>query len=140
MYTMRFSEQWEFAGGIDNASHSTVQDLAARIDVSKYSRIVVIGTFQAGSGNTIDVDMEQANALTGGTLKALDSSSKDVTVADADKYRCWEIRMEEFDTNNGFNHFNIEATPSGARIFSFMVLGLPHQRPASVDNWTGVTD
>jgi len=140
MFTANFSEQWELLSGIAVADHSTVQDLAARIDVGNYSRLVVIITAEAGSGNAIDVDFEQANALTGGTLKTLNSGGKDVAVADADTYHCIEIRNEEFDVSGGFNYFNVESTPAGARMFSVLVFGLPRFRPASTSVWTTVTD
>ncbi len=138
-YTELFVERMEFAGGIANDDHSTVQDLAARIDVGGYTRIVVIIASESGSGNTIDIDVEQADALTGGTLKTLDTNAFDVLIADAEPYAVIEFRTENFDTNNDFNFLNIEATPSAARMFSVMVFGLAKKKPASVASWSSVT-
>ena len=140
MYTARFSECWEHAGAILVDDHSTVQDLSARIDVGGYTRIAIIILSESGSGNTIDVDIEQANALTGGTLKTLTSNGKDVAIADTDSENVIEIRTEEFDTNGGFNYLNVEATPSAARMFGVLVLGMVKGRPASTTNWAAVTD
>jgi hypothetical protein len=139
MYTEKYVERWELAAGISVLDHSTVQDLAARVDVGGYTRIKVTVLSESGSGNTIDIDVEQANALTGGTLKTLDTNAFDVTIADAEPYALIEFRTENFDTNGGFNYLNIEATPSAARMFAIIVEGLVKQAPASVATWSSVT-
>ncbi len=138
-YTELFVERWEFAGGISVLDHSTVQDLTARIDVGGFTRLMVIISSESGSGNTIDIDVEQADALTGGTLKTLDSNAFDVLIADAEPFAVIEFRTENFDADNDFNFLNIEATPSAARMFSVMVFGLIKLAPASVASWSSVT-
>lgn len=142
-YTERFSEAWEKVAAITPQSISGVTDLAARVDISNFTRLaVIIGT---NGANTLGVDFEQANALTGGTLKALDNEDKDVDIAAEAGYHIVEIRSEEFDTNPGavsvesFRWFNVELTPGGATIVSLLVLGLPKSKPA-VDTWDSITD
>jgi len=129
MYTHEFGEDWELAAEIAVADHSTAQDLAARLPVTNYDRIVVIGMAESGSGNTIDVDVEEANALTGGTLQSFDSGNKDLSMGDTDTSFRIEIRPAEF--SDGYDWLNIEATPSAARMFGIMVLGHVKNRPAT---------
>ncbi len=136
MYTEKSVERWELAAGVTVLDHSTVQDLAARVDVGGYVRIRVIVISESGSGNTIDLDIEQADALTGGTLKTLSSNDFDVAIGDTDGLVITEFRTENFDTNNGFNFLNVEATPSAARMFGLIVEGLVKQGPASVAVWS----
>lgn len=135
-YTNLFVEDWELLSGIAVADHSSEQNLAARIDVGDYTRFMVIVLSEAGSGNAIDLDIEEANALTGGTLQSFNSAAADLTIADADTYSITEFRSEQFTTNTGFNYLNVEMTPAGARMCGLIVLGLAKQRPASVSTWS----
>lgn len=137
-YTEKSVERWELAAGISVLDHATVQDLAARVDVGGYTRIRVTVLSESGSGNTIDIDVEQADALTGGTLKTLDSNAFDVLIADAEPFAVIEFRTENFDADNDFNFLNIEATPSAARMFGLIVEGLVKLAPASVASWSSV--
>lgn len=136
--TRAFYEEYEAVAEIAAASHSTAQDLAARIDCGDYTEIIIEIKAASGSGETIDVDIEEANALTGGTLQAFDSGNKDVTVADGDTWRIIRLRSAEF--SEGFGFLNVEATPSGARIFTISVYGYVKHRPAVTTNLDGVTD
>ncbi len=138
-YTEKSVERWELAAGVSVLDHSTAQDLTARVDVGGYVKIRVTVLSESGSGNTIDIDVEQADALTGGTLKALASNDFDVLIADAEPFAIIEFNTEDFDTNNGFNFLNIEATPSAARMFGVLVEGMVKHAPASVATWSSVT-
>ena len=136
MYTVAFYETWELIGKIALLDHSAVQDLAARIDCSDYTEIEIIILSEAGSGNTIDIDVEEADALTAGTLQGFGGGTdKDVTIADADFYT--QIRLRSAEFSEGFRYLNVECTPSAARMFAVAILGKPKSRPASltlVDN------
>ena len=136
--TRAFYELYEAAAEIAVADHSTEQDLAARLDCGGFTEIIIIIKAEAGSGNTIDVDIEEANALTGGTLQSFDSGGKDVTVADGDTWRIIRLRTAEFSA--GFGYLNVEATPSAARMFTISVYGLVKQAPAATTNLDGITD
>lgn len=136
--TEAFYEQYEPIAEIPVASHSAVQDLSARIFAGNYTEIVVVIKSAAGSGETIDVDIEEANALTGGTLQTFDSGNKDITVADGDTWNVIRLRGAEF--TDGFDYLNVEATPSGARLFTVSVYGFAREKPADNTNYDSVTD
>lgn len=129
-YTQLFTEGWELAGVIEVASYSSEQNTIPRIDVSPYTRLW-IEIFGADEGaNAIAVDLEQADALSGGTLKALHASDLDTDVASDEYMHVIEIRTEEFDTNLGFRWLNVEMTPAGARVCGVHVWGLCKDEPA----------
>ena len=136
--TRAFYELYEAAAQIAPASHSTAQDLTARLDCGGFTEIIVLITAEAGSGETIDVDIEEANDLTGGTLQSFDSGGKDVTVADDDTWSVIRLRTAEFSA--GFGYLNVEATPSGARVFGIEVFGLVKSAPATTTNLDDVID
>ena len=138
IYTQNFVEEWEKVAEITLASISAETNLAARVDISAYTRLAI--QISTEGAETLDVDFEQADALTGGTLKTIDANSHDVTVAATAGTKVVEIRTEEFDTNPGiesietFKWFNVEITPAGANVTGVIVLGLPKNQPA-VNNW-----
>ena len=136
--TRAFYELYEAASQIAIADHSTAQDLTARLDCGGFTEIIIEIVAEAGSGNAIDVDIEEANALTGGTLQSFDSGGKDVTVADGDTWRVIRLRTAEFSA--GFGYLNVEATPAGARMFGIQVWGLVKSAPATTTNLDGITD
>ena len=128
-YTQLFTEGWELAGVIEAASHSSEQN-SGRIDVSPYTRLWIEIYGADGGANAIAVDLEQADAASGGTLKALHASDLDTDVA-ADEYmHVIEVRCEQFDTNLGFRWLNVEMTPAGARVCGVHVWGLAKDEPA----------
>lgn len=137
-YTENQTEQWELAGRIEVASHSTVQD-TGNIDISPYTRLKV-EIFGADDGaNAIDVDPEQATNDQAGTRATLHGGDFDITLA-ADEYmRVLEIRSEQFRTNEGYKYFNLEMTPAGARVCGCHVWGLVKDAPADTSNLAGVT-
>ena len=138
-YTERFSERWEYAGRIEVASHSTEQN-TARIDVSPYTRLFVEVFGADGGANDIEVDVEEADAESGGTLQSFHSGDKDFTLQSDEYMGVIEIRTEEFDTNDGFRWLNIEMTPAGARVCGVNVWGLVKDAPADTTNIAHVVD
>jgi hypothetical protein len=139
MYTENLSERWELAGRIEVASHSTEQN-SGRIDCAPYTRLFVEVFGADGGANAIDVDCEEADAATGGTLQSFHSGDFDVSLA-ADEYmRVLEIQTEKFDVNDGFRWFNLEMTPAGARVCGAHIWGLVKDAPADTTNIAGVTD
>lgn len=139
-YTENLSERWELIGSIDpaEANHSTVQD-SGRIDCGGYSRLAIDVVAYDGGAETLDIDHEQADAATGGTLKTIDTNAFDATMAADESKRRFEIPLENFDVTNRFSYYNLEITPSGARNFSAMIYGLVRNAPASTALWDGVT-
>lgn len=138
IYTQTFKEEWALVASVTPASISSETNLSARVDVSGYTRLAIV-IHTAGS-EVIDVDLEQASALTGGTLKALDSGDQDYSVPATAGVYIKEIRSEQFDTNPGivsvesFKWFNVEMTPAGANITALQLYGLPKDQPPT-DNW-----
>lgn len=140
-YTQNLSEGWELCGKIEPAASTyNAEQNSGRIALGKYTRLAVIVVAYDGGAATLDIDHEQADAESGGTLKALDSNAFDVTMAADENARIFEIPLENFDATNYFGWYNLEITPSGARNFSALILGLAKQEPADVSNWDGVTD
>lgn len=138
MYTENQTERWELAGRIEVASHATEQN-TGRIDISPYSRVKV-EIFGADDGaNAVDVDFEEADAATGGTLQSLHSGDFDVALASDEYMRVVEIREEQLDVNDNFRWLNVEATPAGARVCGVHVWGLVKYAPADTTNLAGVT-
>lgn len=139
-YTENLSERWELLGVIEPpaATHAAEQN-SGRIDVSNYTRLAVDVFAYDGGAETLDIDHEQADAATGGTLKTLDTNAFDVTMAADEHARRFEIPLENFDTTNYFGWYNLEITPSGARNFCAAIYGLVKQAPASTALWDGVT-
>lgn len=141
-YTQAFYEEWEKVGELLPATRTGTTDLAARLDVSNYTRLAII--ISTDGSDTLGVDMEQANALTAGTIKTIDAGAKDVDITAVAGSHIVSIRSEEFDTNPGiisvesFKWFNVECTAGGSMIFSVLILGLPKDQ-AAVDNWASVT-
>jgi len=77
-YTKRFSEAWEYLGGIDPASHSAEKN-TGYLDLGNYVRAVVI--IHAGViGGNVDVDIEQGTNTSGASAKTLDTNAKDITL------------------------------------------------------------
>lgn len=138
-YTEQLSERWEYAGKIElpAATHATEQN-SGRIDCGKYTRLRVTVIAYDGGAETLDIDHEQANAESGGTLKTLDTNAFDVTMAADENSVCFEIPCENFDTTNYFGFYNLEITPSGARNFGAIIEGLVKQAPASTALWDAV--
>ena len=132
IYTQNFKEEWALVAQVPPASISGATDLAARVDISPYVRLAIV--IHTAGAEVIDVDLEQANALTAGTLKTLGAALDYSIPATAGVY-VKEIRSEQFDTNPGipsvesFKWFNVEVTPAGANVTGIMVLGLPKDQP-----------
>jgi hypothetical protein len=136
-FTENQTERWELAGRIEVASHSSEQN-SGRVDASPYTRLKVEVFGADGGANAIDVDCEEADAASGGTLQTLHEGDFDVTLAAAEYMRVIEIRTEQFTTNDGFRWFNLEMTPAGARVCGAHIWGLVKQAPADTTNLAGV--
>ena len=137
MMTENQTERWEFAGRIEVASHSTEQN-TGRIDISPYSRIKIECFGADGGANAVDVDIEEADAASGGTLQTLHGGDFDITLASDEYMRVIEIREEQFDVNDNFQWLNVEFTPAGARVSGVHVWGLVKHAPADTTNLAGV--
>jgi hypothetical protein len=139
MYTEQLSERWEYAGKIELAAATyAAEQNSGRIDVGKYTRLRVTVIAYDGGAETLDIDHEQADAESGGTLKTLDTNAFDVTMAADENSVCFEIPLENFDATNYFGWYNLEITPSGARNFGAIIEGLVKQAPASTALWDAV--
>ena len=141
MYTERFSEAWEYLGGINPASHSAEKNSGYK-SLANYERAVII--IHAGVlGGNVDIDVEQGTDTSGTSGKALDSNTKDITLTattDDNTVSVIEIRPEEFDIANGFDCLNLEMTPASAGIFSAQIWAQPKYKPAATTNLDSVTD
>lgn len=137
--SVMFTEMVEVLAQIDPASYNSAQ-ATARIKVDKHTRVVVI--MQNGliaSTGTLDLKIEQANAASGGTVKAITGKAiTQLTDADDNKIRIIELLTSELDVNGGFAWIVVTATPAtAASLLSLLVLGVdpkyaPVTQPASV--------
>ena len=142
--TARFTEQWALIGKITPASYTSEQN-SGRLNLANYHRAVVIIINGAlGTDTTLDSDIEQADAASGGTLKAI--SGKSITQltdvgGDDDKVVAVEIDCDELDVDGGFEYINVELTPAvSTAICGALVFGLPRYKPAIVTEYDEVVD
>lgn len=132
-YTQLFTEGYELAGRIEVASHSTEQN-TGRIDVSPYTRLWIEIFGADGGANAIAVDLEEADAASGGTVQSFHSGDYDTDVASDEYMHVIELRTELFDTNDGFRWLNVEIIPAGARVCGVHVWGMVKDEPADTTN------
>lgn len=145
MYTQRFSEYSDLLARIDPASYSGEQN-SGRVSLANYRRAAIVLSVGAiGTSATLDLQLEQADAASGGTLK--DVTGKLITQLtdspdDDNKVVIIEVRSEELDTSNGFEYINVEVTgANAATIYGLLVFGLePRFAPVSVANVEEVVD
>lgn len=141
MYTERFSEGWEYLGGINPASYNSEQNTGYK-DLGNYVRAVII--IHAGVlGGNVDIDVEQATDTSGTSAKTFDSGGKDVALVattDNNTVSVIEIRPEEFDIANKFDCINLEVTPASAGIISAQLWAQPRFKPAATTTLDSVTD
>lgn len=121
-----FSEHVEILAKIDPASYSSAQ-ATARIKADKHTRYVVemlAGAIAAST--TLDLKIEQANAASGGTVKAIDGKViTQMVTGDSNKIRQIELLTSELDVTNGFNWILVTATPAvSTAIFGLTVKGV----------------
>jgi hypothetical protein len=113
--TTRYSEEAEQLQVISPASYNSAQALA-RVKADQFERYVVkLKVGAIASTGTVDFKVEQANAASGGTVKAFKSITQ-LTQAgsDSNKQRIIEFRPSELDINNGFSWFLVTVTPAVA--------------------------
>lgn len=142
MYTERFSEAWELLDTIYGANVAANTESNSGVNLlANYVRAVII-IHPLSLNDALDVDIEQATTATG-ALSALDSNSKDITVAAADTApSVIEIRNEEFSA--GYEYINIEVTTANtggnSNYFVVELWGQPVYKPAATTNLDSVTD
>ena len=136
-YTELFGERAYPLGSIAPASLNG-EGNSGRVLVANYHRVAVVlhvGTI--GAGETVDLQIEQADAATCGTLK--DITGKAITQlvnADDGAICVVEVRGEELDVDGGFEYINAEVTTSAAIILSCIVYGIdPRFEPVPTTNW-----
>ena len=136
--TIAFSEIAEVLGAIPPASYTAAQTTTARIHVQGHSRIVVLAqTGLIAATGTLDLKVEQANALTGGTTKAITGKAITQLPDTGDnKVLMIEILTSELDVNGGFEWLVVTATPAtAAALLSLVVLGVdPRFGPVATTN------
>lgn len=144
MYTARMTEQWELIDTVYGANVAAATETNSGWNsVQGYYRLLIV-IDPVSLNDNLDVDIEQATDTSGTGSKALDSNSKDITVASTDTLpSAIEIRMEEFDVDNDFDAIQVEITTaagSGSNYFAAKIYGLPDYAPAVTTNWDSVTD
>ncbi len=133
--SIAFSEHVELLAVINPASYNSVQ-ATARIKADKHTRIVVLMMVGAIATNgTLDLKIEQANAASGGTVKAITGKViTQQTDANDDKQFIIELLTSELDVSNGFSWILVSATPAtAASILGLVVLGVdPKYSPVAI--------
>lgn len=126
MDTMLWHEMNEVLGYVAPASQTTAQT-PTRIKVDGHYRVValLLGGLIA-AGGTLDFKIEQANAASGGTVKAIpDKAITQLVDTNDNVIRAIELRTDELDTTNGFDWIVVTATPAvAASLLSILVLGV----------------
>ena len=144
-YTQRFSEQWELLDTVYGLAVPAASEAnTGFFHVADYVRLVVI-IHPMDINDVLDIDLEQATIAAGTDGKALDSNSKDTTIAIADTApTVIEIRPDEFDVNGGFDWLNVEITPANTggdgNDYVVEVWGEPVYKPAATTNLDSVVD
>ena len=112
--------------------------------MGNYHRLAIV-IDPVSLNDALDIDIEQATSSAGAGIKAVDSNSKDITVATTDTApSVIEIQEEEMDVTGKFNHIQIEITTANTQgdgnYFAVKLYGLPRYQPASTSAWDSVTD
>ena len=141
-YTERFSEAAEYLGGIDPASYNSEQN-TGYLNLENYHRCVIL--VHAGVlGGNVDIDIEQGTDSSGTGAKKVDSGGKDLALTattDNNTVSVIEVKSEEMDVANSFNHINVECTPASAGIIGIQVWGIVSRyKPTPTTNLDSVTD
>lgn len=138
-----FTERIEVLAKIDPASYASAQ-ATARIKADKHTRYVAMLNVGAiASTGTLDFKIEQANAASGGTVKAIDGKVITQLIdTDDNKIRIIELLTSELDVNNGFNWILVTATPAtAASILGVLVLGVdPKYVPVTKQSYLTVNN
>lgn len=141
-YTERFTEKNRPLAKIDPASYAAEQN-TSRVSLANYHRaVIIIGVGDIAAGRTLDVDVEQHTASSGGTTKNVTGKSiTQLTDTDDNKIVAIELKTEELDVDGGFEHISVELTPSAGIILYCLVFGIePRFAPAGTTEWDEVVD
>jgi hypothetical protein len=124
----------------------TVEQNTSRVLAEGYHRFfieIIVGAMSSNA--TLDADLEQHDAASGGTTKNV--TGKSITqLTDAgsdDNSRVGiELRTEELDVNNGFKWISLEVTPATAAvILTATIYGIePRYAPVGTSVWDEVVD
>ena len=139
-HTRLFTEEWTPIARL-NPGSQTVEQNTARFDMGLYDRIVVILSVGTISSNgTLDLDIEQHTAASGGSSKNVTGKSiVQLTAAGTDSNKIVAINLaaEELDIAGGYHFVSIEVTPAtAAAIIGLLVLaGSATYEPVPTTNW-----
>lgn len=119
----------------------TVEQNTARVLCEGYHRYqieIIVGAMSSNA--TLDADVEQHNAASGGTTKNITGKSiTQLTQAGSDTNSrvAIEIQSENLDVSGGFKWISLEVTPATAAvIFTATIYGVnPRYAPGDVTGW-----
>ena len=143
--TERVTEYLNPITKISPASHTTEQN-STRIDMSLYRRVLIVLQVGALATNaTLDLDVEQHTAASGGSTKNVTGKSiTQLTEAggDSNKMVAVELRAEELDLENDYRYISVELTPAtAAAICGVIVLAtVARYEPVSTSAWDEIVD
>lgn len=140
-YTNRVSEVmyplvYEHADSITAAAHTS-----ARVSLANYHRaFFFMDVGEMGQGATIDVQLYQATAATGGTTAVITGKAiTQLTQAggDGDQLVCIEVQTEELNVDDGYEHVYALVTVGNAACeLSWCLFGVePRFAPTPTTNW-----
>ena len=142
-YTEKFPEVYCPLAKIDPASYNSEQN-TSRVNVGNYHRFgVLLSVGAMAGGATLDMDIEQHNAATGGTTKNITGKSiTQLTQAGSDNNSLvWvEVQCEELDVDGGFHWVSVELTPASAATICGVILfgAIPRYPPVPVTGWNEI--
>ena len=145
-FTQRFSEEhyplaYEHADSIAIGTHYT-----SYVSLANYYRAVaVIDVGDMAATATVDFSVVQASDSSGTGVKAItDKAATQLTQAGGDggEIICIEVRGEELDVANGFEHVAIKAVVAAAAVeYSAILYGcVPAYAPVPTTNWSEIVD
>lgn len=136
--TVRWSEVNEILQVLFPASYNSAQ-AGARIKATGHSKYVVLGLVGLIATNgTLDLKVEQHNAASSGTTKALNNAVAITQLIDSNdnKFLILEFKTSNLDIDNGFKWFSVTLTPAtAASLAALVVLGVdPKYYPVATTN------
>jgi hypothetical protein len=142
-HTELFTENYNVIARLDPASQ-TVEQNTARFDMGLYDRIfILLHTGLLATNATLNVDVEQHTAASGGSTKNVTGKSiTELTDADDNKLIGIELTAEELDIAGGYHYVSVEVIPAvGAAIFGLLVFaGDASYKPVSVTNFDEIVN
>lgn len=145
-YTNRFSEVHvplviQYADDRGPGTHAT-----AYVSLANYHRaVLILNVGDMAAGATVDAGIQQASDNTGTGVKAI--SGKTITQltqagGDASSFVVIELRTEELDVTNGFEHVRFYVTTAvNTVIYSAVLLGIVTRfAPVPTTNYAEIVD